>query len=110
VDHFLISESSSGSLLIHGNAFWYGGIVDGIRVTHFGEVDGEGRPKGNKLHIIGLDKKSDPDGCEVSLQLVDGFLKVSDNDSCGGMNVRFSGFYTRPSLHDINIDLSRLRH
>jgi hypothetical protein len=108
VDHFLITESKLGALHVHGSAYWYGVVVDGSRLTHFGEVDGDGQPKGNKLHITGLDKKGDPDGCEVSMLLVDGFLKVSDNHQCGGMNVRFWGFYIRHNLHSINIDLHRL--
>lgn len=95
IDHLVIWESKSGRLRVHGNAYWYGGIVNGSRVVHFGGVDGQAKPNGNQLDIVALDKQGDPAGCELKAQLVGRYLKVSDNNQCGGMNVRFWGFYAK---------------
>jgi hypothetical protein len=83
------------TLRVHGNAYWYGAIVDGHPVTHFGGVDGESKPQGNYLRIQELDKAGNPDGCKVEMRLIGQYLMVADNSQCGGMNVRFWGLYRK---------------
>lgn len=83
------------TLKVHGNAYWYGAIVDGNPVTHFGGVDGESKPQGNYLRIGQLDKTGHPDGCKVEMRLIGEYLMVADNSQCGGMNVRFWGLYRK---------------
>ncbi len=94
-DRLIISETKTGALRLHGNAYWYGAVVDGNRVTHFGAVDGQAKPDGNQLHVIALNRQGNPAGCEVAIKMVGKYLRVADNNQCGGMNVRFSGFYAK---------------
>lgn len=77
-----------GSLKVSGQAYWFGAVVNGERVTHEGAVDGEAAPGENRLHLV--------DGtCEVHLTLVGSFLNVRDNGECGGMNVTFTGVWQK---------------
>ncbi len=54
-----------------------------------GDLDSKTAPKDNKLHI------TDNVPCEVWMTLVGSYLVVRDNQQCGGMNVSFTGVYTR---------------
>jgi len=77
-----------GGLRVAGQAYWFGAIVEGERVTHEGAVDGEASPSENRLHLI--------DGaCEVNISLIGGFLNVMDNRECGGANVTFTGVWQK---------------
>ena len=78
--------TAPGSLKVEGQAYWFGAVVNGERVTHEGAVDGEAQPNENRLHIA-------EGGCEVNLSLIGGFLNVQDNRECGGINVTFTGVW-----------------
>lgn len=54
-----------------------------------GDIDSKTSPKANKIHI------TDNAPCEVWMTLVGSYLVVRDNQQCGGMNVSFTGVYTR---------------
>jgi hypothetical protein len=95
-NHLVIEKTpTNDTLRVHGNAYWYGPIVDGHPVTHFGGVDGESKPQGNYLRIQELDKGGNPVGCNVAMRLVGQYLVVADNSQCGGMNVRFWGLWRK---------------
>jgi hypothetical protein len=81
------------TLRVHGNAYWYGPLVNGRPVTHLGGVDGEAKPEGNHLRIV--DNPGSPASCEVAMRLIGQYLIVADNSRCGGMNVRFSGLWQK---------------
>jgi hypothetical protein len=77
-----------GNLKLDGQAYWFGAVVHGERVTHEGAVEGEAQPNENRLHIA-------EGSCEVNLSLIGGFLNVQDNGQCGGMNVTFTGIWRK---------------
>ena len=54
-----------------------------------GSFDTKAAPKANKIHV------TDNAPCEVWMTLVGSYLVVRDNQQCGGMNVSFTGVYTR---------------
>ena len=54
-----------------------------------GDIDSKVTPRANELHI------TDNAPCEVWMTLVGSYLVVKDNQQCGGMNVSFTGVYTR---------------
>jgi len=74
---------------VKGTAFWKG-VGDNI---HVGEIDGKAKWN-EKVLLYGEDDKSEY-ACKVRLSLVGEYLIVADNLNCGGMNVTFSGVYTR---------------
>lgn len=78
---------TQGKLKITGNAFWRG-MGDNI---HIGELDDKAGPVGDKMNFGG-DGEYD---CRVNMQRLGGFLIVSDNLNCGGLNVSFNGVYQR---------------
>jgi hypothetical protein len=89
VTQLVISAGAApGTLKVDGQAYWFGRVVKGERVTHEGAVEGEAQPSGNRLHIV-------EGGCEVRLSLAGGFLNVYDNRGCGGMNVTFTGVWEK---------------
>jgi len=55
---------------------------------NFGDFEGTAVPAANKL-------ETSDDVCKVWMTLVGSYLVVDDNGQCGGMNVRFTGVYTR---------------
>ncbi|MBC9031104.1 hypothetical protein IAG41_01740 [Sphingomonas sp. JC676] len=55
---------------------------------HSGEIDG-------KLTLLGNRARHDQDYCKIDLALIGDILIASDNDMCGGTNVRFNGVYRR---------------
>jgi hypothetical protein len=63
---------------------------------NLGEIRGELKVNGNHAHLGGQEK---PDGfdCVADFTRAGEFLIVRDNESCGGVNVRFNGVYTRPT-------------
>ena len=79
-----------GEAKIMGVAFWPGRPeTTEWPSIHIGEIDG-------RLHIEGpLASYADDNLCELELTLLADFLVISDNRCCGGVNVTFSGVYTR---------------
>lgn len=76
---------------VKGLAFWKG-LGDNI---HTGELDGKA-VWNEKYLAYGEEDKSEY-ACRVKFDLVWKFLIVSDNLNCGGVNVTFTGVYTRKS-------------
>lgn len=76
------------TLRITGQAVW-----EGDDVPHTGELDDTGVPVGNTVDYGVKDR--DTYDCSVRLITYGDHIILSDNSGCGGMNVRFSGFYTR---------------
>jgi len=91
-DRLLITRGSSpGTLRVSGRAYWYG-INHNV---HFGQLNStEAKPSGPYLHLVEGDNLS---GCVVDLHFDSArhTLNSYDNANCGGMNVRFSGTWTR---------------
>jgi hypothetical protein len=84
-----IDPAEGGGLRVVGDAMWQGAHGP----PHVGEFGTTARPAGSLLALIDSD-------CHVSLFLLPGSLAVIDNAQCGGLNVRFSGFYVRaPRSH-----------
>ncbi|WEN16449.1 hypothetical protein PY254_07240 [Rhodanobacter sp. AS-Z3] len=55
---------------------------------NLGSMGGTARPQGRQVRFVEED-------CRVTAILAGKFLVVSDNQQCGGMNVRFNGTYQR---------------
>lgn len=70
-----------------GSALWMGPNAANGQVN-VGEFDAQGAFTGEQLIF-------DTEGCHVSMSLKGDALKVEDNNTCGGMNVTFSGEYKR---------------
>ena len=67
-------------LMFDGHASW--------ARQNFGSFRGTALPNGATTEI-------EDSGCKVSMRLLGRYLVVNDNAECGGMNVRFTGVYTR---------------
>jgi hypothetical protein len=78
--------ASAGLLHASGSAVWHG-WGDNV---HVGEFEGGARPSGARVVFA-------QDTCSVTATLLGRYLIVSDNENCGGMNVRFDGVYRRAS-------------
>jgi hypothetical protein len=91
-DRLLISRSPGNARMLHvsGRAYWYG-INHNV---HFGQVDADALARGPLLHIV---ESGDDSACILDLIYNPGTrtFKALDNSQCGGMNVRFSGEWTR---------------
>ncbi len=100
----IVLKSKGDVVSVSGNATWGGGDPARVKrgAVNTGELDGEGKPRGQIL-AIGYDPvRSDlpapdaaTDGCAARLSLYGRYLVVADNGGCGGMNVTFSGLYVR---------------
>lgn len=87
-DRVIIRKSQDGShLFVRGNATWHGLGDD----EHFGSLRGEITPHGNHAEFA-------EGGCKVDMTLLGKFILANDNGQCGGMNVRFGGFWKRAGL------------
>lgn len=75
-------------LNVTGDAMWKG-LGDNV---HVGELDGRAEPKDGVLKYSDGDDEFD---CKATMRLVGSYLVVDDNLKCGGLNVSFSGVYTR---------------
>lgn len=64
---------------------------DGSNITYTGEFDFETKPENEKI-ILTPEKSYD---CGIELHRTGGYLFVTDNGHCGGMNVRFNDMYTK---------------
>ena len=87
-DRILITPGSSpGTLRVSGRAYWYGANDN----VHLGELSPtDAKPIGPYLHIV-------CSVCIVDLRFnpANHTFTAYDNAGCGGMNVRFSGTWTR---------------
>lgn len=79
----------AGNLNVTGNATWVGANPGNV---HVGELDGRYEPKDGVINYSDGDDEYD---CKVTMRLVGKYLIVADNLKCGGVNVSFSGVYTR---------------
>jgi len=77
-----------GNLNVTGNATWKG--LNGN--VHVGEIDGRYEPKDNLINYSDGDDEFD---CKMTMRRFGSYLIVADNLKCGGVNVTFSGVYTR---------------
>ena len=90
-DRLLITPGTApGTLHISGRAYWYGANGN----VHFGGINADAQPVGPYLHIVEGDTLS---SCVLDLHynLSTYTFSAYDNASCGGMNVRFSGEWSR---------------
>ncbi|WP_295531224.1 hypothetical protein [Novosphingobium sp. Chol11] len=84
-----ITQTKSGVLQIAGDAFWPGPVRQKDWPSgwpHLGQIGGELKLRGNRAHY-------DDGTCTVDLVALGDVLIGLDNESCGGMNVRFNGVY-----------------
>jgi hypothetical protein len=81
----------AGYLNVTGNATWIGANPGQV---HVGELDGRYEPKNG---IVNYSDGDDEYDCKVKMRLLGKYLIVADNLRCGGVNVSFSGVYTRKS-------------
>ena len=79
----------AGYLNVTGNATWVGANPGNV---HVGELDGRYEPKGGVINYSDGDDEFD---CKATMRLLGKYLIVADNLKCGGVNVTFSGVYTR---------------
>jgi len=78
-----------GTLHVVGDAYWPGpDRQKDLPPRHSGEIDG-------KLTLLGTRARYDDNYCKIDFTLVGDILIASDNNYCGGSNVRFSGVYLR---------------
>jgi hypothetical protein len=103
-EQFIMIEQAEDILDISGNASW--GMSDPQRVesggVNVGEFSASARPKKGRIAFTldyaegqTLPYDAESDSCSVKLWLAGEFVVASDNDRCGGMNVSFTGYYTR---------------
>jgi len=78
----------AGYLNVFGEAIWKG-VGDNV---HVGELNGRFEYKNFVLNYSDGPDESD---CKARLNLLAGYLIVSDNLKCGGLNVSFSGIYRK---------------
>lgn len=79
-----VEGTAVGKLAVEGHALWVGGA---LKQPHFGEFEATGAQNGGVISTI------EGDSCQVAVRLIGDFLVAADNNSCGGMNVRFDGLY-----------------
>ena len=78
----------AGFLNVTGSATWKG-LGDNV---HVGEIDGRYAPESGVINYSDGDGEYD---CKMTMRLLGGYLIVADNLKCGGVNVTFSGVYTK---------------
>jgi len=83
-----ITQAQQAELKVSGEAYW----SNGRGLINFGSVDETGIPDGMKLEVKSGNETYD---CKVNLRLVQEYLVVYDNKTCGGMNVNFDGVYLK---------------
>jgi hypothetical protein len=92
-----------GMLAINGEATW--GALDPERVqrgaVHIGSIDALASPSEASLSFAMGENETlhvdmgDSFACKVWMRRLGPYLLVEDNHNCGGMNVSFTGTYTR---------------
>jgi hypothetical protein len=86
-DNWITIKLDGASLAAQGGASYRGRTS-----VNFGAVESAAIPQGNHVSFSeGADEKS----CHVKATLAGKYLVVSDDEHCGGMNVRFDGVYQR---------------
>lgn len=96
-------DAPSDRLKIHGDASW--GASDPKRVeigaVNVGRIEGDVKADGAMASFgmgengtVPFDKADDSD-CKVQMMRLGPYLLVKDNSMCGGMNVSFTGVYSR---------------
>jgi hypothetical protein len=78
------ASRTQGMLALSGKAAWHG-LGD---IVHYGQFTGEAAPRGSHLHFM-------DGGCTVDLTLIGKYVVATDNQMCGGANVRFLGIMIR---------------
>jgi hypothetical protein len=92
-DDVITLRVSGGKLRASGEAYWPSANPSPRDVPggpHTGQMSGVAAPTGASVRFV--DSEED---CEVTLTLLPPLLLARDNNSCGGMNVRFDGVYMR---------------
>ena len=87
--------ASGGKIGAAGNAYWPSrnpSPAEAPGGPHLGDFGGAAAPKGSSVEFHEGDA---PSQCVVHLTLVEPFLIARDNRQCGGMNVSFSGVYSK---------------
>ena len=101
----IVIKSHDNEVEVSGTATWGASDPQRVRMggVNTGELEGSGKPRGQVL-AIGYDPDQTafpppedlaPDICAARLEIYGPYLSVEDNDSCGGMNVSFTGLYVR---------------
>jgi hypothetical protein len=96
---FKIRRRKDGRLRAWGFASWQ---ANPEALPHVGEFDFTGRPNG-AIFDFGdpfclsnfVDRPDACYDCVIRMIWINGRILAADNSSCGGMNVRFNGIYTR---------------
>lgn len=78
----------AGFLNVTGIATWKG-LGDNV---HVGEIDGRYAPESGVINYSDGDGEYD---CRMTIRLLGRYLIVADNLKCGGVNVTFSGVYSK---------------
>jgi len=86
-DRIQITLANAGTLHVIGKATWHG--AKGVQ--HYGDLDASAAAAGNRLHLV----YGSTEDCVVDMTLLGKFILANDNNRCGGMNVRFWGFWRR---------------
>jgi hypothetical protein len=86
-DNSIVLKQAGESVDADGAAYWPG---KNVMPANQGAFAGTVRPSGNRLHF-----SDDQQACEVDMTLAGPFLVVADNQGCGGLNVSFTGIFTR---------------
>ncbi len=84
----LTDNKLAGFLNVTGNATWKG-LGDNV---HVGEIDGRYEPVDEVINYSDGDDEYD---CKITMRHLGKYLIVADNLKCGGVNVTFSGVYTK---------------
>lgn len=93
------------ALAVKGDATFGGGDPERIErgAVNIGEIEEMATPRGNLIAIgsdyDGMTKPTmlEANDCRVRLRLFGRYLAVDDNGGCGGLNVSFTGVYSRRS-------------
>jgi hypothetical protein len=91
------------ALVVRGEATWGAGDPERVKrgAVNTGDIDAAAMPRGNLITIGSDYDGTDPpdaskhDDCRARLRLFGPYLAVEDNTGCGGMNVTFTGVYSR---------------
>ena len=89
-DLILVSATKNGRLAAKGEAIWPGRGFAGPPGPNFGDFEGTPILSGATVVVTSGD-------CRVEGRRRGPYLVVSDNEQCGGMNVRFDGIYVSGS-------------
>lgn len=88
-------DKRPGFIAVHGIALWTGRFPGASQQGDIndGELEDRARPDGRHV-VFGKDARGYGD-CRVDMALIGPYLVADDNGQCGGLNVSFSGVYSR---------------